>query len=216
MSEAALLTTTEYDRTIKQTRQWITAVEGKVDTLRAEFDQFKLDIRAELAEAVAGLNQQILGNRLYQYPHTLPFIFPVQEVGTGYWNNWRLVDLSSWWATVGIAVPVKAVVFQVEARIWWIGPLQSGDDIRYFDVEFSGEATSAAPAQGAYAMPAPSRRVRVSGVKDDNTYADSVSQELTVPVFYTGDGKPYVRLWFGSNGGSVSRIASIAISGWKY
>jgi len=215
MPEAALITTTEYDRNNKSLRNWITAVEGKVDTLRAEFDQFKVDIRAELATAVSGLNQQLIGNRAYTYPHSLPFIFTEQEIAVSLWNKWTTVDLSSWWTATTVAFPAKAVRLQVSARIWWTGPLQSGDDIRYLDVDFSGVETSTAVTQDNYARPAPSRRVRVSGVKDDSTYADSVSQELLVPVYYK-DNKPYIRYWFGSNGGSVSRQASIAITGWKY
>lgn len=212
MSEAALVTTTEYDRTVKNLRSWITRVEEKVDTLRTEFNQFKIDIRAELSTAVSNINQQLVGNRAYTYRHALPYLMYYQALPTA--NVWEYIDLSAWWAGTGVSGMPTAIRLQVEAAIIWLGPLEGPDGTRYLTVEFSGEASGAA-GQDYYGFPMQSRGVRVSGAKDDSTYTDSCSCELLVPVFFLS-GRPFIRRFFGSSGGYVQRTVSITITGWKY
>lgn len=212
MSEAALVTTTEYDRTVKDLRAWITRVENKVDVLRAEFNQFKIDIRSELATAVANINQQLVGNRAYTYGDNAPYMLYYQDIPTA--NTWEFIDLYPWWVGTGIVGQPTAVRIQAEAMIGWYGPLEGPDGTRYFTIEFSS-AAGGGVGQNYYGFPIQYRGMRVSGAKDDSTYTDSSSCEMLVPVFFLS-GRPYVRRFFGSSGGPVFRLASIKITGWKY
>lgn len=214
--EAALVTTTEFDRTTDRLDNRIDAAEALIAQLRTDFEAFKIAITNELHESVADLNNQLIGNRSYLYSHTMPVVFPWQEFGGAYWNQWFFIDLSAYWNPLGITHQLKSVRFHFEVRLQWLGPLEGPDGFRSFGIEMSGvEGPTPISGQPDWNSPALTRRVRVTGAKDDSTYCDTATGDVLVPVFYK-NGRPHIRIWFWSDGGPVSRKAQISISGWKY